>query len=107
MQGYQITEHGGPEALRWSEALPTPEPGPGEVRVRVRACALNRLDLWVREGVPGHSFPLPLIPGSEVAGDVDRGGPGAEDLAPGTPVLLAPATSCGRCARCLAGDDHL
>ena len=64
-----IERHGGPEALAWRE-LPDPQPGPGEVLVRVRACGLNRLDLWVRDGVPGHRFPLPLVPGSDIAGVV-------------------------------------
>ena len=41
-----------------------PEPGPGEVRdPRVAWAALNHLDVWVRRGVPGHRFPLPLIAG--------------------------------------------
>jgi NADPH:quinone reductase-like Zn-dependent oxidoreductase len=106
MHAWQVAHHGGPEALEWKE-LPTPEPGPGEVRVRVRACALNRLDLWVRDGVPGHRFPLPLVPGSEVAGEVDAVGPGVEDLELGSPTLVAPGVSCGVCARCAAGEDVL
>lgn len=105
--GYLVREHGGPEALEWRDDLPLPEPRADEVRVRVRACALNRLDLWVRDGVPGHTFPLPLIPGSEIAGDVDAVGGRVEGLEPGTPVLLAPAESCGRCERCLGGEDQL
>jgi NADPH:quinone reductase-like Zn-dependent oxidoreductase len=106
MRAWQVAHHGGPEALEWKE-LPAPEPGPGEVRVRVRACALNHLDLWVRNGVPGHRFPLPLIPGSEVAGEVDAVGAGVADLEPGTPTLVAPGVSCGVCERCAAGEDML
>jgi len=104
MRGFQIRRHGGPEALEWLD-LPTPEPGPGEVRVAVRACALNHLDLWVRNGVPGHAFPLPLVPGSEVAGVVDAVGPGAEEVEIGMPTLVAPGVSCGHCARCVGGED--
>jgi NADPH:quinone reductase-like Zn-dependent oxidoreductase len=106
MHAFRVEEHGGPEALRWQE-LPTPEPGPGEVRVRVRSCALNHLDLWLRNGVPGHRFPLPLVPGSEIAGDVDALGAGVDDLEAGTPTLLAPGVSCGHCARCVGGEDML
>ena len=69
MLAYRISRHGGPTALEWIE-LAKPEPGPDEVLVQVRACALNRLDLWLRNGVEGHEFPLPLIPGSEIAGDI-------------------------------------
>jgi NADPH:quinone reductase-like Zn-dependent oxidoreductase len=99
MKGFRVSHHGGPEALEWGE-WPDPVAGPGEVTVRVRACALNHLDLWLRNGVPGHRFPLPLIPGSEIAGDVAAVGAGVGDLA-------ASGVSCGVCARCLAGLDHL
>jgi NADPH:quinone reductase-like Zn-dependent oxidoreductase len=104
MRAFTIRRHGGPEVLEMDER-PTPEPNADEVRVRIRACALNRLDLWVRNGVPGHAFPLPLIPGSEVSGEVDAVGSVAAGIEPGAPVLLAPGVSCGHCARCVGGDD--
>ncbi len=106
MHGYLVERHGGPEVLAWKE-LPDPEPGPGQVRVRVRACSLNHLDLWVRNGVSGHRFPLPLVPGSEVTGNVDALGVGVENLELGEPVLLGAGVSCGECPRCLAGQDWL
>lgn len=106
MRAFRIHRHGGPEVLEWTD-LPTPEPAPDEVRVRVRACALNRLDLWVRNGVPGHAFPLPLIPGSEIAGTLDAVGSLASDLDTGARVLLAPGVSCGRCERCVRAEDTL
>ncbi|MCZ6727936.1 MAG: zinc-binding dehydrogenase [Acidobacteria bacterium] len=106
MRAFRISRHGGPEVLEWVE-LPTPEPAPEEVLVRVRACALNRLDLWVRNGVPGHEFPLPLIPGSEIAGEVAAVGAVVRGVEVGASVLLAPGVSCGRCDRCLGGEDML
>ncbi|MFN7942894.1 MAG: zinc-binding dehydrogenase [Thermoanaerobaculia bacterium] len=106
MRAFRVSRHGGPEVLERLE-LPDPEPGPGEVRVRVRACALNHLDLWLRNGVPGHRFPLPLVPGSEVAGVVDRLGAGVAGPEPGAAVLLAAGVACGVCERCVAGADHL
>ena len=106
MHAYRVSRHGGPEVLEWVE-LPVPEPGADEARVRVRACALNHLDLWVRDGVPGHEFPLPLVPGSEIAGDVDAVGVLVEGFHPGDPVLVAPGLSCGECSRCLCGEDPL
>lgn len=106
MRGFQIQRHGGPEALEWRE-LPDPEPAADEVLVRVRACALNRLDLWVREGVEGHAFPLPLVPGSEVAGDVAAVGAAVAGIEPGSPTLVAPGVSCGRCESCVSGRDML
>jgi len=96
-----IDEHGPPESLKVQER-PKPVSAPGEALVRVRACALNHLDTWVRRGVPGHSFPLPLIPGSDVAGVLDTAAPG---FSPGDEVVVAPFVTCGRCDACLSGDD--
>ncbi|HEX4825219.1 MAG TPA: zinc-binding dehydrogenase [Candidatus Polarisedimenticolaceae bacterium] len=101
-----IREHGGPEALRFEER-PVPEPGPGEVRVRVRAVGLNHLDVWVRKGVPGHVFPLPIVPGCDVAGVVDALGPGAAGCSVGDEVVLAPGVSCGVCLACREGTEPL
>jgi len=106
MRAFRISQHGGPEVLQWVD-LPTPEPRADEVLVDVRACALNRLDLWVRNGVPGHKFPLPLIPGSEVAGTVAALGEAVQDLEIGAKALVAPGVSCGVCDRCVAGIDML
>ena len=105
MLAYRISHHGGPEALEWCK-LPRPEVRPDEVLVRVRACGLNHLDLWVRNGVEGHRFPLPLIPGSEIAGEVEEVGAVAKDLVAGEPVLVAPGVSCGLCPACLAANDQ-
>jgi len=108
METYVIRAHGGPEVLA-RETRPLPEPGPGEARVRVRAVALNHLDLWVRRGVPGHRFPLPLIPGSDGAGILTALGPRTEvdGLGPGSQVLLAPGFGCGQCSACLGGHESL
>lgn len=63
MKAILIREHGGTDKLEWAD-VPTPTATPGMAVVAVRAVALNHLDLWVRRGVPGHKFPLPIIPGS-------------------------------------------
>ena len=65
-----IREHGGYDKLLFEERE-TPEPGPGEVRVAMKAAGLNHLDTWVRRGIPGVPFPLPLVPGCDGAGVVD------------------------------------
>jgi len=106
MRAVVIREHGDPDALA-VEDRPDPEPGPGEVRVRIRAAALNHLDLWVRKGVPGVRYPLPLVPGCDGSGIVDRVGDGVAGIEPGSPCVLAPGVSCGRCEACSRGTDHL
>ncbi|MCC7442093.1 MAG: alcohol dehydrogenase catalytic domain-containing protein, partial [Bdellovibrionales bacterium] len=111
MDAWYIRAHGGPEALERTE-LPDPEPGPGQARVKVRAVGMNHLDLWVRKGVPGHAFPLPMVPGCDVAGTVDKLGPGvdaalAARLKPGSRVLVDPILSCGKCNRCAEDKPYL
>jgi NADPH:quinone reductase-like Zn-dependent oxidoreductase len=65
MKAIRIHEDGGPEVLRYEDA-PDPEPGPGDVLIQLRGASLNRLDLWVRSGLP--SVPKPRILGADGAG---------------------------------------
>ncbi|MFO0981550.1 MAG: zinc-binding dehydrogenase [Planctomycetota bacterium] len=106
MKAVLIAEHGGLDRLELLDVA-APAPRPGEVLVRVKAAALNHLDLWVRRGVPGHKFPLPLIPGCDGAGVVEALGAGVDGMAVGARVAIAPGVSCGRCEPCLRGDDAL
>ena len=50
MKAIRFHQHGGPEVLKYEDA-PEPVLRANEVLVRVKACALNRLDLWVRTGL--------------------------------------------------------
>src|SRR4051794_32552783 len=106
MKAILIREHGGTDQLEWTD-LPTPTPTPGTAVVSVRAVALNHLDLWVRRGVPGHKFPLPIIPGCEVAGVVEAVGADGGEWGVGDEVVVAPGFSCGHCIACLSGNDPL
>ena len=67
MKAVRIHQFGGPEVLTY-EDLPDPKPRKDQVLIRVRACALNHLDLFVRNGLPGVN--LPHILGSDIAGGV-------------------------------------
>ena len=67
MKSVRIHEFGGPEVLKY-EDVPDPELRKDHVLIRVRACALNHLDLFVRQGLPG--VKLPHILGSDIAGEV-------------------------------------
>jgi NADPH:quinone reductase-like Zn-dependent oxidoreductase len=100
-----FSQHGGPDVLKYSDA-PEPTIGPTDVLVRVRACALNHLDLWVRQGLPNVPIPLPHIPGSDVAGEIAKIGDQVTSVRVGQKVVLAPLVSCGKCPACISGVDN-
>src|ERR1019366_1336269 len=87
MKAVFFTAHGGNEILTFGER-PDPVPGAGEVLVRVEAAALNRLDLFVRDGIPGVPVAFPHVPGADGAGVVEALGAGVKNPAPGTRVVL-------------------
>jgi len=106
MKGVVIRAHGGPEVVSLEE-LPDPEPGPGQVRVAVKAAALNHLDVWVRKGWPGLKLAFPHVLGSDVAGLVDAVGAGVDGVEAGDAGVVNPSLGCGRCERCLSGEENL
>jgi NADPH2:quinone reductase len=70
LKAIQLRETGGPEKLELTD-LPEPQPADGEVVMRVRAAGINFLDVLVRQGRYAQQPELPLVPGVEVAGEVD------------------------------------
>lgn len=70
MRAIVLSETGGPERLELQE-VPEPTPEDGAALVRVRAAGINFLDILVRQGRYPQPPPLPTVPGSEVAGQVD------------------------------------
>lgn len=105
MKAVVIAEHGGLEQLQVRD-VERPLPGPLEVAVEMHAAAVNHLDVWVRRGVEGVQYPLPIIPGCDGAGVVAELGAGVRDVAEGTRVLLAPGLSCGHCDACTSGREN-
>jgi len=106
MRAAVIREHGGYDKILLEER-DIPEPGPGEVRVAVKAAGINHLDLWVRRGVPGHAFPLPMVLGCDGAGIVDALGAGVSNVMVGQRVIVAPGVTSGEDDATAAGLDHL
>jgi len=105
MKAVQIRSHGGPEVLEYTD-IPEPQLCADEVLVRVRAAALNHLDLFVRNGIPGVKFKFPHILGSDAAGEVVAAGELCRRVQPGQRVLLSPGLSCRQCLACLEGRDN-
>ena len=87
--------------------LPIPQPQEGQMLIRVRACAVCRTDLHVVDGeLPDPK--LPLIPGHEIVGQVEKLGLGVSgfqvgDLV-GVPWL---GWTCGCCRYCDQGEENL
>ncbi|MGC2799391.1 MAG: alcohol dehydrogenase catalytic domain-containing protein, partial [Mycobacterium sp.] len=69
MRAVVCRSYGPPEDLVVDD-VPDPIPGPGQLVVRVHAAAVNFPDVLVIAGKYQVKFPMPLIPGSELAGEV-------------------------------------
>ncbi len=100
-----LLKKAGPAPEMSLDDVETPRPAAGEVLVRLRRAALNHLDLFVRSGLPGSSYPL--ICGADGAGEVESTGEGVDGFEPGDRVLLDPTISCGTCGYCRKGEHSL
>jgi propanol-preferring alcohol dehydrogenase len=92
--------------LRLAE-LPDPSPGPGEILIRVNACGVCRTDLHVVDGeLPDPK--LPLVPGHQIVGVVEKTGEGVHSFSVGDRVGVPwLGGSCGNCRYCNAGQENL
>ena len=93
-------------ALEWTE-LDDRLPGPGEIRVKVSACGVCRTDLHVVDGeLPDPN--VPIIPGHEIVGRIDKIGAGVEGLRIGERVGVPwLGHTCGVCPYCMSGQENL
>jgi NADPH:quinone reductase-like Zn-dependent oxidoreductase len=107
MKALTLVAVGGLQHLRVQEL---PEPtirSPDQVLLRVHSAALNRLDLFVAQGLPGITYSLPHIMGSDAAGTVQEVGAGVHQVRTGDRVMVNPTLSCGTCRACRNGEDSL
>jgi NADPH:quinone reductase-like Zn-dependent oxidoreductase len=84
-------KYGGPESVELAE-VPTPSPKDGEVLVRVHNSSVNGADVEILDGFPIVRMTSPLRPanriaGTDIAGVVERTGPGVTDLHIGDEVM--------------------
>jgi len=93
MNAIVLRELGGPERLVL-EQVSDPEPGPGEAVVALRAAALNHRDAWIRKGLYA-GITLPIILGSDGAGEVAAVGPGVDPAWLGRHVVINPSLGWG------------
>ena len=104
MKAFQF--HAWKEMGRLDE-IAAPEPGPGQTLIRIGGAGACHSDLhlmheWSPDERPElAAVPLPFTIGHENAGWVEGGDTGGLDI--GTPVVVAPSWSCGRCRSCRLG----
>ena len=89
MKAIVIHAYGGPEVLKLEE-VPRPQPKDDEVLIRVVAASINPVDVGIREGYMAHmveKMKLPLIPGMDAAGMVEKTGSKVTKFRKGDPVF--------------------
>lgn len=86
MRAVRMHEFGGVDVLQLEE-VDDPEPGAGHVRIKVDRCALNHVDVDIREGTSRFPIDFPLIPGLEIVGRIDRIGKSADGFREGDRVM--------------------
>jgi propanol-preferring alcohol dehydrogenase len=102
MKAVRLTEVGRPLE---ADVVPVPEVGPGDVLVRIRAAGICHSDAHYRAGA-SFAGPLPITLGHEVAGVVEKVGPGTAANKPGDRVCLHYLVTCGACAWCARGFEQ-
>ena len=99
MKATRFHEYGGAEVMRYDDA-PDPTPGPGEVLIRMRACALNHVDIDIRDGTSRLAIDLPHTLGFEFAGEIVSLGDGVDDWSEGDRVAPLSQLHCSKCRWC-------
>ena len=87
MKAIVVHAYGGPEVLKY-EDVPRPEPKEDQMLVRVIAAAVNPVDGMIRSGKFANYFhtTLPLLPGYDIAGMVEKTGAKITKFKPGDSV---------------------
>lgn len=88
MRAVAIDGYGGPEVLGVRDE-PDPKVGPDTVLVRVAAASINPVDYKITAGALDGAFPVlwPLVPGWDVAGEVEAAGPAVHGFQAGQQVF--------------------
>ena len=108
MLALTLSAHGSLDHLQVRDDLPVPDvSAPTDVRIRMRAAALNHLDLFVIDGLPGITNTPPWIMGADGTGVIDQVGSGVTSVKVGDTVVINPGISCRNCEYCREGDHPL
>ena len=105
MKAVRFHEYGGVEKLVF-ESVPDPLPGSEEVLIRVHACAVNHVDIDMREGISRLPLKLPHTLGFEIAGRIAAIGEGVTNFNVGDRVSPLFQIHCRKCEWCKKGQHH-
>ena len=107
MKAIVVHEYGGPEVLKYEDA-PRPEPKENEVLVRVMAAGVNPVDALIRSGKYAKVFgtSLPLVPGYDIAGVIEKIGTKIAKLKVGDAVYAYPMWGGGYAEYAVATDGE-
>ncbi len=100
MKAVVMHKHGSADELVIQD-VPIPEILDHEVLLEVKAFALNRLDLWTRDGMPSLNLKFPHIGSSDFSGVVSKIGDTVTKVKVGDRVLVNAGISCKSCGPCL------
>src|SRR5438552_1051804 len=89
------------------DELVIPRPASGKLLIKVAACAVCRTDLHVVDGELTEPR-LPLVPGHEIVGRVEKIGDGVAGFQMGDRVGIPwLGWTCGECEYCTSGRENL
>src|SRR6516162_2428110 len=92
MKAIRIHKFGPSEDVLQYEDVSVAQPNAGEILIKVEAASLNRADLSLRKGAYRISpDQLPVIPGRELAGTVEKLGSGVSEFTVGQRVVAYPS----------------
>ncbi|MFG1646337.1 alcohol dehydrogenase catalytic domain-containing protein [Amycolatopsis sp. NPDC049252] len=105
MKAAVVTDFSSPLELR---EVPIPEPAPRQLLVRLETCGICHTDIHAARGDWPVKPSLPLIPGHEGVGIVERVGVGVPESRIGQRVALPwLGSACGECGFCVSGWETL
>ena len=103
MRAMVISAPGDADVLKLTD-VPVPPLRRNDVLIRVEACGVCFHDVVTRNGVMRRGVVMPVIPGHEVSGIVEKVGPEVQGFKPGDRVATAQRRHiCGHCRYCRTG----